>query len=123
MPAAPGKILMESGMTFQECSRRLTILAFSCMAFSAALAQTGPNAPKEPVDAGAIVVPPKTGDAEAVEKVPPPAAVDPGMVAPPRPGKDAKAGHTSPPKPTTRNGSSDSSCTGPAELCKQSSPR
>jgi hypothetical protein len=109
-------------MAMQEWSRRLTILACLGLSCTAALAQTGPNAPKEPVDSGAIVVPPKTGDAEAVQRAPAPAAVDPGMVAPPSPGKGAQAGHTSPPKPTTR-GSKDSSCKGPAELCRQSSPK
>jgi hypothetical protein len=100
---------------------QLTLLAFLCMPVAPALAQTGPNAPKEPVDAGAIVVPPETGDRGAVQKAPPPAAVDPGMVEPPKPGKTPKAGHTSP--PPAHRGSKDSSCTGPAELCKQSSPR
>jgi hypothetical protein len=92
------------------------------MSLTNAQAQTGPNAPKEPVDSGAIVVPPKTGDSEAVEKAPSPKAVDPGMVAPPGPGKGPQAGHTSPPKPSAQ-GNRDSSCKGPPELCKQSSPK
>jgi hypothetical protein len=112
-------------MKMQEWSVALTILACSAIPLADALAQTGsnaPNAPKEPADAGAIVVPPSTGDTGALQKSPAPAAVDPGMVAPPRPGKGPQAGHTSPPK-ATAPGSKDSSCKGPAELCRQSSPK
>ena len=56
-----------------------------------AQAQTGPNAPTEPPASGAIIVPPGTGEGEAIQKkAPPPVTVDPGMVTPPPAGKETK---------------------------------
>jgi len=65
----------------------LTLLAG---VLTSSLAQTGPSAPTEPPASGAIIVPPTTGDGEAIQKKTPPITVDPGMVAPPPVSKESR---------------------------------
>lgn len=97
----------------------------AALSLSQVQAQTGSrNAPKEPADAGAIVVPPSVGDRQAIEKAPAPAAVDPGMVERPPAGRNDAPSRARPAAPSAPgSGSKDSSCTGPVELCRQSTPR
>ena len=76
---------------------------------TSALAQTGPNAPTEPPAAGAIIVPPGTGDGEAIQKKTPPIAVDPGMVTPPPVSKEPRPDPKNIPAPSVppRSGKKD----------------
>ena len=70
---------------------RLFLLTLLAGPLTSPLAQTGPNAPTEPPASGAIIIPPDTGDGEAIQKkTPPPIAVDPGIVTPPPISKELK---------------------------------
>jgi hypothetical protein len=102
---------MIAGLVFAQS------LAFAVQAW----AQTGKPAaaPKEPIDRGAITVPPKS-DPAAVKK--PPEGMDPEIARQPRANAN-KSTDKAPPSTSKGKNSKDSSCQGPAELCKQSSPR
>jgi hypothetical protein len=93
-------------MKAEICKVAMTLLAMSCGLPELAVAQTGPNAPREPAASGAIVIPPTTGDSEAMQKAPP-TVVDPRMAAPPpAAGTEAQPNTTRPqsiPGPTPDN--------------------
>jgi hypothetical protein len=74
--------------------------------------------PREPVISGAIIMPPKDDPAAAKK----PAEKTSGAEAVPRPRakkKENKAKQSA----SNAKGSKDATCKGPAELCKQTSPR
>jgi hypothetical protein len=102
---------MIAGLVFAQS------LAFAAQAWAQAGNRAAP--PKEPVDPGAITVPPKS-DPAAVKR--PPGGIDPEIARQPRAGAD-KSVDKPPQNSSKRRNSKDSSCQGPAELCKQSSPR
>jgi hypothetical protein len=86
----------EKNMKAKTCAAAMTLIGMSFGLFELAVAQTGPNAPREPAASGAIVVPPGTGDSETMQKAPP-AVVDPRMATPPpAAGKDALPDTTRP---------------------------
>lgn len=87
-------------MKLKTCAAAMTLIGMSCGVLELAVAQTGPNSPREPAASGAIVIPPDTGDSEAIRKAPP-AVVDPQMITPPPPaGTDSRPDITRPqPKP------------------------
>jgi outer membrane biosynthesis protein TonB len=112
-------------VTHQECGgrphgadMRKNIIAGMTLAASvcswAQNSAPGPSA-KQPVDAGAIIMPPK--DQPPPAKPPAPVA-DPDTVSPP-PKKAKKKQQTV----SKGKRSKDSACKGSAELCKQTSPR
>lgn len=78
-------------MIMQARIARRIVYAILSAALAPAMAQTGPNAPTEAPASGAIIVPPTTGDGEAIrKKAPSPNTVDPGMVTPPPRAGDAR---------------------------------
>lgn len=78
-------------MIMQARLARRFLYAMLSAALVPAMAQTGPNAPTEAPASGAIIVPPTTGDGEAIrKKAPSPNTVDPGMVTPPPKAADAR---------------------------------
>lgn len=101
------------------------LVAALLLTVSAAVAAAS-GQPKEPVDAGAIIIPPDT-DPKAVK--PAPKNVDPKAVKPaplrvePESAAPAETKKIKPQKIPTRKRSKDADCKGSAELCKQSSPQ
>lgn len=102
------------------------LLAALLLTASASIAAQASGQPKEPVDAGAIIMPPET-DPKAVK--PAPKNVDPKAVKPvplrvePESAAPAETKKIKPQKIPTRKRSKDADCKGSAELCKQSSPQ
>jgi hypothetical protein len=83
----------------------------------------GVNAPRQPVESGAIIMPPKN-DPAATGK--PSEGIDQKAEASPSEG--ARQSAKKPPGKVRKNAakgkqSKEAACQGPAELCKQSSPR
>jgi hypothetical protein len=105
----------------QMIKRNYMIAAMVLAQSVASWAQTTTSGipPKEPVAAGAIIMPPKD-DPAAVKK--PREAVDPNIAAPPE-RKAKKKEKKTQYRASKGKSSKDAACKGPAELCKQSSPR
>lgn len=100
------------------------LLATLLLSASAAVAPAS-GQPKEPVDAGAIIMPPPT-DPKAVKPAPQdidPKAVKPPSRAAPDSAAPAEPKRTRPQKIPAKKRSKDADCKGAAELCKQSSPQ
>lgn len=94
-------------------ARKVTVAAILLMVPVAAIAQS-PTSPREPVDSGAIIMPPET-DQRAVR--PAPEKVDPEMAVPVEKKKPR------PEKVPPRKRSKEDDCQGRKELCRQSSPK
>jgi hypothetical protein len=95
--------------------RKNIIAGITLTASVCSWAQTSAPEPSAPVDAGAIIMPPKDQPPPARRPAP---VVDPDAASP-SPKKAKKK------QPTVSKGkrSKDSACRGSAELCKQTSPR
>lgn len=94
-------------------ARKVAVAAIPLMVPVAAIAQS-PTSPREPVDSGAIIMPPET-DQRAVR--PAPERVDPEMAVPAA--KQKPRAEKVPP----RKRSKEDDCQGRKELCRQSSPK